>query len=84
MCNRVFSDEPFMLMYRLVRCKIQKMCDEAVDSCLAASKFIPDWFLTSKMLENFHDALLRNFDILVFDKGFIKVKSFLMKWIFLV
>ena len=25
------------------------MCDKAVDDCLAALKFVPDWFVTSKM-----------------------------------
>ena len=29
------------------------MCFEAVDDCLAALKFIPDWFVTSKMIKNF-------------------------------
>ena len=38
------------------------MCDKAVDDCLAALKFIPDWFVTSKMLEKLHDALLTNDD----------------------
>ena len=38
------------------------MCDKAVDDCLAALKFIPDWFVTSTMLEKFHDALLANDD----------------------
>ena len=38
------------------------MCDKAVDDCLAALKFIPDWFVTIKMLEKFHDALLINDD----------------------
>ena len=33
------------------------MCDEAVDNCLAALKFIPDWFVTSKMLEKLDNAL---------------------------
>ena len=27
--------------------KTQRICNEAVDDCLAASKFIPDWFVTS-------------------------------------
>ena len=27
------------------------MCDEAVDNCLAALKFIPYWFVTSKILK---------------------------------
>ena len=76
MSDRLFSDETFMLIYCLVRCKIQKMCDEAVDGFLAASKFIPDRFVTSKMLESFHDTLFSNFDVLVFDQGFIKVACF--------
>ena len=29
------------------------MCVEAVDDCLAALKFIPDWFVTSKMIKKF-------------------------------
>ena len=43
------------------------MRDKAVESCLAALKFIPDWFDISKMLEKFHDDLLANVDILYFD-----------------
>ena len=35
-----------MLIYCLDRNKTQKMCNEAVDDCLGASKFIPDWFVT--------------------------------------
>ena len=41
------------------------MCDEAFDDCLAALKFIPDWFVTSRMLEKFHNALFSNDDILL-------------------
>ena len=29
------------------------MCDEAVNDCLAASKCVPDWFLTSKTIKKF-------------------------------
>ena len=29
------------------------MCDKAVDDSLAALKFIPDWFVVSKMVQNF-------------------------------
>ena len=39
------------------------MSDEAVDGCLGTLKFIPDWFVTSKILERFHD-LLANDDML--------------------
>ena len=38
------------------RYKTQRICDEAVDVCLAALKFIPNWFVKSKMLENFDNA----------------------------
>ena len=38
------------------------MQDGAIDCCLAALKFVPDWFVKSKMLENFHDPLLINDD----------------------
>ena len=52
------------------------MRDKAVESCLAALKFIPDWFDISKMLEKFHDDLLANVDILYFDDNFSKVTFF--------
>ena len=51
MCNNVLSEDPFMIMYCPNKYKL-RMCDEAVNDCLAALKFIPDWFVTSKMLEN--------------------------------
>ena len=49
------------------------MWDEAVDDCLVALKFIPDWFVTSKMLEKFDNALHANDDILSYNKNFDKV-----------
>ena len=48
------------------------MCDEAFYDYLAVLKFIPDWFVTNKILEKFHDALLTNDDILFFDEDFSK------------
>ena len=38
--------------------------DEAVDDRLTVKTFFPDWFVTSKMLEKFNDALLPNNSIL--------------------
>ena len=52
------------------------MCDEAVDDCLKALKFAPDWFATSKMLERSDDALNANDDLLFFDKDFSKLTFF--------
>ena len=36
------------------------MCDEAVDDGLAALKFIPDLFVTSKMIKKFLAALYKD------------------------
>ena len=52
------------------------MYDESADDCLAALKFIPDWFVTSKMIEKFHIVLLANDDILFFNKDFNNVTFF--------
>ena len=49
------------------------MCDEPVYNCLAALKFIPDWFVASKMLEKLDNVLNANDDILFYDEDFDKV-----------
>ena len=49
------------------------MCDQAFGNCLAALKFILDWFVTSKMLEKFHNALFANDYIFFFNEDFNKV-----------
>ena len=33
------------------RHRFQKLCNEVADDCPGAFEFIPDWFVTSKMLE---------------------------------
>ena len=50
------------------------MCDEAVGDCLAALKFVPDWFVTSKMLEKLDNALHANDDILFYNEDFNKMR----------
>ena len=40
MCDRVVSQDPFMLICSSDKYKSQKMCDEAGDDCLVALKFI--------------------------------------------
>ena len=44
------------------------MCDEAVDSSLAALKLITDWLVTSKMIEKFFTALYADENILYFNE----------------
>ena len=45
------------LLIITLRYKTQRMCDRAVEDCLAALTFITDWFVTSKIFENFDNAL---------------------------
>ena len=62
MCDRVVSEDAYFIVNCPNRYKTQRMFDEAGDDCAAASKFIPDWFVTSKILENFDKALQANDD----------------------
>ena len=50
MCDRVVSEDPFLIVYCPDIYKTQRMYDEAVDDSLAALKLIPDWFDTSKII----------------------------------
>ena len=68
-----------MLIYCPYRYKTPDMCNEDVDDFMAALKFVSDWFVASKMLEKFHDALLARDDILFFDEDFSKVPFFANK-----
>ena len=52
--------------YVAKRYKTQKMCDEAVDDCLAAPKFTPDWFVMSKMIKKLLTTLYADDNILLF------------------
>ena len=55
-CYSLVSENNFLIVYCPDKYKTYRMCDEAVDDCLAAFKFIPDWLITSKMLEKFDNA----------------------------
>ena len=50
---------------------------EAIDECLAAAEFIHGLFVTSKIIEKCHDALLANNDILFSFEDFCKVIFFI-------
>ena len=45
-------ENPFQLKYCPDKYKTQNMCDETVDDCLVALKFVPHYFVTSKMIKN--------------------------------
>lgn len=44
--------------------RLKKICNDAVNYCLAALKFISNWFFISKMFQMIQDALLANDDTL--------------------
>ena len=48
MCDRVVSEDPFLILDCSDKNKNWRMCDEAVDDCLATRKFIADCCVTSK------------------------------------
>ena len=53
-----------MLKYCLDKYKTQEMCDKAVNAFLAALKFVPDGFVTKKMIKKLDDDLFANNDII--------------------
>ena len=63
MCDKIVFKEPFMLKYHLDRYKTQEMCDKAIDFYLLTLKFVPDWFATSKIIEELDNAIFFNDDI---------------------
>ena len=68
MCDRVFSEDPFVIVYCPNKYITPKMCDEATDDSLATLKLIPDWFLTSTMITKFFTALYANEKLPYFDE----------------
>ena len=44
------------------------MCDKAVDDSLAALEFVPDWFITSKMIKKLFTALYADENKLYFNE----------------
>ena len=68
MCDRAFSEDPFILKYFLDRYKTQEMCDIAVDNFLPTLKFAPDWFVRRKMIKKLYNALFTDDKILFFDE----------------
>ena len=51
MCDKAFSEEFFLVKCCLGRYKTQDMCDKVVDSFLTTLKFVPDCFVTNKMIK---------------------------------
>ena len=83
MSDRITSDDPFSLRYVPNQYKAQQICNKAVHDCIAALKFIPDWFVTNKMINKIFTALHAGENILYFNKDSGNV-PFVMEWVFLI
>ena len=57
MCNTIIFEDPFSIRYVPDQYKTQQMCHKAVDDCLAALKFVPNWFVTNKMIKKLFTVL---------------------------
>ena len=68
MCDRVASEDRFLILYCPNKYITQRMRDKAVDDSLAALELIPDWFVTSKMINKFFTALYADENILYFNE----------------
>ena len=70
MGEKFVSDNHFELKYCHDRYKTQEMCNKAVDDFLPALKFVPNWFVTSKMIKKVLTALYADDNILYFNEDF--------------
>ena len=64
----IISHDPFSLRYVPDQYKTAQTCDKAVDDCLTTLKFVPDWFVTSKMIKMLFTALYADKNILYFNE----------------
>lgn len=60
MCEKVVSKEPSMLKYHPDSYKTYKIYDKVVDAYVLALKFVPDWLITSKVIEKLDNAIFYN------------------------
>ena len=52
-----------MLKYYPDRYKIQEISDKTVDTGLPVLKFVPDWLVTSNMIEKLGNVIFSNYDV---------------------
>ena len=64
MYAKAFPRDPFMLKCSLKRYKTPEMCDKAFNYFQSTLKFVPDWFVTNKMIKKvvmFYSQMMINF-----------------------
>ena len=75
MCDKVVSEDPFLIIYCPDEYKTQGMCDKAADDSLAVLKLISDWLGLLYTQMKIYSTLTKILAILNF---------FVMKWVFLI
>ena len=68
MCDRVVSQDIFLIVYCPHQYKTQRTCDEAVNDSAAALQLISDWFIRNKMIKELFTALYTDENILYFNE----------------
>ena len=64
------SDDPFSIRYVPDQYNTPEICDKALDDCLSALKFVPGWFLTSKIIKTLFPALDTGENVLCFNEDY--------------
>ena len=84
MWDRIISDDPFWMRYVPDQYKHQQIFDKAVDDSLAVLKFVPDCFVTSKMIKLLFTPLYAGQSRLYFYENSCNVVLIVMEWVFLI
>ena len=72
-CDRVASEDLFLIVYCPDKYKTQEICDKVIGNFLAILKLIPDWFVASKIIKKLFTALYADGNIFHFDEDFDNV-----------
>ena len=80
-CDKIVSEDPFKLKHCHDRYETQQMCNNnVVDHFAPTLKFVPDWFVTCKMIKKLLTVLYTDDNILFL----INIPHFFVtKWVFL-
>ena len=68
MCDKANDRWPFVFDSVPNQYKTQGMCNKGVDDFLPALKFVPDWFVTGKIIKKLLTVLYADDNILFFDE----------------
>ena len=60
------------------------MCAKAINAFLPTLKFVPYWFITSKIIKKLDDDLSSSYNIIFVNEDSNNVKFLVMKWVLLV